>query len=109
MEIGAPRIGSCSKEHQKIYKEWFDVADSDNDGRVTGNNTINFLSMSNLSRQELKQVWAIADSKRQGYLGFKEFVIAMKTQEKSLDELIQKKKDPSNSSKPDSNDMNLSL
>ncbi|TYI58022.1 hypothetical protein E1A91_D11G323000v1 [Gossypium mustelinum] len=77
MEIGAPRIGSCSKEHQKIYKEWFDVADSDNDGRVTGNNAINFLSMSNLSRQELKQVWAIADSKRQGYLGFKEFVIAM--------------------------------
>ncbi|MBA0859047.1 hypothetical protein Goshw_002777, partial [Gossypium schwendimanii] len=77
MEIGAPRIGSCSKEHQKIYKEWFDVADSDNDGRVTGNNAIKFLSMSNLSRQELKQVWAIADSKRQGYLGFKEFVIAM--------------------------------
>ncbi|KAG4122787.1 hypothetical protein ERO13_D11G288300v2 [Gossypium hirsutum] len=130
MEIGAPRIGSCSKEHQKIYKEWFDVADSDNDGRVTGNNAINFLSMSNLSRQELKQVWAIADSKRQGYLGFKEFVIAMQLvslvqdgnelsheilkgdvdfenvkppKMEGLDELIQKKKDPSNSSKPDSN------
>ncbi|KAA3472548.1 EH domain-containing protein 1-like isoform X1 [Gossypium australe] len=94
MEIGAPRIGSCSKEDQKIYKEWFDVADS-----------------------ELKQVWAIADSKRQGYLGFKEFVIAMQKcwyttvdfenvkppKMEGLDELIQKKKDPSNSSKPDSN------
>ncbi|PPS18950.1 hypothetical protein GOBAR_AA01596 [Gossypium barbadense] len=129
MEIEAPRIGSCSKEHQKIYKEWFDVADSDNDGRVTGNNAISFLSMSNLSRQELKQVWAIADSKRQGYLGFKEFVIAMQLvslvqdgnelshdilkgdvdfenvkppKMEGLDELIQKKKDPSNSSKPDS-------
>ncbi|XP_073224447.1 EH domain-containing protein 1-like isoform X2 [Cicer arietinum] len=33
--------------------------------------------MSHLSRQELKQVWAIADSKREGYLGFKEFVISM--------------------------------
>jgi EH domain-containing protein 1 len=33
--------------------------------------------MSNLSRQDLKQVWAIADSKRQGYLGFQEFIIAM--------------------------------
>ncbi|QHN97447.1 Calcineurin-like metallo-phosphoesterase superfamily protein [Arachis hypogaea] len=30
-----------------------------------------------LSRQDLKQVWAIADSKRQRYLGFVEFIIAM--------------------------------
>ncbi|GJN26095.1 hypothetical protein PR202_gb13998 [Eleusine coracana subsp. coracana] len=33
--------------------------------------------MSNLSRSELKQVGAIADSKRQGYLGFYEFMTAM--------------------------------
>ncbi|ONM12373.1 EH domain-containing protein 1 [Zea mays] len=33
--------------------------------------------MSNLSKPELKQVWAIADSKRQGYLGFYEFMTAM--------------------------------
>ncbi|TKY46952.1 EH domain-containing protein 1 [Spatholobus suberectus] len=47
------------------------------DGRFTGNEAIKFFAKSNLSRQELKQVWAIADSKREGYLGFKEFVIAM--------------------------------
>ncbi|PPR86576.1 hypothetical protein GOBAR_AA34118 [Gossypium barbadense] len=28
MEIGSGRIGSCSKEHQKIYQEWFNFADS---------------------------------------------------------------------------------
>ncbi|GLT57525.1 hypothetical protein SLA2020_304910 [Shorea laevis] len=77
MEIGAGRIGSCSKEHEKIYQEWFNFADSDNDGRITGNDATKFFAMSNLSRQDLKQVWAIADSKRQGYLGFKDFIIAM--------------------------------
>ncbi|XP_040944866.1 EH domain-containing protein 1 isoform X6 [Gossypium hirsutum] len=33
--------------------------------------------MSNLLRPDLKQVWTTADSKRQGFLGFKEFVFAM--------------------------------
>uniref|UniRef100_A0A7N1A3D0 Uncharacterized protein n=1 Tax=Kalanchoe fedtschenkoi TaxID=63787 RepID=A0A7N1A3D0_KALFE len=77
MEIGSSSIGNCSKEHQKIYQDWFLVADSDGDGRITGNDATKFFSMSNLSRHDLKQVWAIADSKRQGYLGFKEFVTAM--------------------------------
>ncbi|GMI65455.1 EPS15 homology domain 1 [Hibiscus trionum] len=130
MEIETHQIGSCSKEHQKLYKEWFEVADSDNDGRFTGNNAIKFLAMSNLSRQDLKQIWAIADSKRQGYLGFKEFIFCMQLvslaqdgheishdllkgdvdfentkppKMEGLDELLEKKRDPSNSSKPDSN------
>ncbi|XP_010544277.1 PREDICTED: EH domain-containing protein 1 [Tarenaya hassleriana] len=77
MEIDSVAAGSCSKENQMIYQEWFDFADSDSDGRITGNDAIKFFAMSNLSRAELKQVWAIADSKRQGYLGFREFVIAM--------------------------------
>ncbi|XVF03785.1 hypothetical protein REPUB_Repub05bG0023000 [Reevesia pubescens] len=77
MEIGTGRIGSCSKEDQKIYQDWFNLADSDNDGRITGSDAIKFFSMSNLSRQDLKQVWATSDSRRQGYLGFKEFVFAM--------------------------------
>ncbi|KAJ3696192.1 hypothetical protein LUZ60_001569 [Juncus effusus] len=75
MEIGS--INSCSKEHQKIYGEWFSYADSDGDGRITGPDAIKFFSMSKLSRPELKQVWAIADSKRQGYLGFSEFITSM--------------------------------
>ncbi|KAH9652041.1 EH domain-containing protein 1 [Citrus sinensis] len=77
MEIGTGPIGSCSKDHQKIYLEWFNYADSDGDGRITGNDATKFFALSNLSRQDLKQVWAIADAKRQGYLGYREFIAAM--------------------------------
>ncbi|KAB1215148.1 EH domain-containing protein 1 [Morella rubra] len=77
MEIDSIPITSCSKEHQGIYQEWFSYADSDGDGRISGNDATKFFALSNLSRQDLKQVWAIADSKRQGYLGFKEFIAAM--------------------------------
>ncbi|KAG8066629.1 hypothetical protein GUJ93_ZPchr0004g40101 [Zizania palustris] len=49
----------------------------DGDGRVTGKDALKFFAMSQLSRPDLKQVWAIADSKRQGYLGFSEFMTAM--------------------------------
>ncbi|RXI03434.1 hypothetical protein DVH24_004086 [Malus domestica] len=77
MEISSVPISSCSKEHQNIYQEWFRFADSDTDGRITGSDAIKFFGMSNLNRQDLKQVWAMADSKRQGYLGFSEFVAAM--------------------------------
>ncbi|XP_045828629.1 EH domain-containing protein 1-like isoform X2 [Trifolium pratense] len=77
LEFDPIPIGSCSKEHHNIYQQWFNFADSDSDGRMTGNDATKFFAMSNLSRQDLKQVWAIADSKRQGYLGFQEFIIAM--------------------------------
>ncbi|KAF8077548.1 hypothetical protein N665_1029s0008 [Sinapis alba] len=70
-------IGTCLKEHQKIYKEWFNIADSDGDRHVSGNDATKFFSMSKLSRQELKQVWAVADSKRKGFLGLTEFITAM--------------------------------
>ncbi|ESW25993.1 hypothetical protein PHAVU_003G082600 [Phaseolus vulgaris] len=70
-------IHSCSKEQSTTYKEWFNSADSDGDGRISGNDATTFFSLSNLSRSQLKQVWAIADAKRQGFLGFQEFVIAM--------------------------------
>lgn len=84
MEIGSGAIGVCSKEQQKMFQEWFTLADSgylsthnrfsfsliyhqdvhrfvfsfrvDGDGRVTGNDAIQFFSMSHLSRAELKQV-----------------------------------------------------
>ncbi|KAL6010302.1 EH domain-containing protein 1 [Asimina triloba] len=90
MEIYSASTINCSREHQAIYQEWFSCADSDNDGRITGNDAIKFFSMSKLSRPELKQmdkhgayrkppyeVWAVADSKRQGFLGFTEFITAM--------------------------------
>ncbi|KAI6690596.1 hypothetical protein NL676_027424 [Syzygium grande] len=77
MEISPVPISTCSKENQQIYQEWFDCADSDGDGRITGSDAIKFFALSNLPRPDLKQVWAIADSKRQGFLGFGEFITAM--------------------------------
>ncbi|KAG5574476.1 hypothetical protein H5410_054610 [Solanum commersonii] len=77
MEIVSVPVASFTKEDEKIYQNWFNFADSDGDGRITGNDAIKLFSLSNLSKPELKQVWAIADSKRQGFLGFNEFVTAM--------------------------------
>ncbi|KAM1603681.1 hypothetical protein ACFX1Z_030256 [Malus domestica] len=53
-------ISSCSKDHQKIYQEWFRFVDSDADGRITGSDAIKFFGMANLNREELKQtVWKV--------------------------------------------------
>ncbi|KAF7004707.1 hypothetical protein CFC21_019903 [Triticum aestivum] len=65
------------KEQRSVYLRWFYLADDDADGRLTGKDALKFFAMSKLSRDDLKQVWAIADSKRQGYLGFAEFMTAM--------------------------------
>lgn len=70
-------VSLCPKEYQKVYQEWFNLVDSDGDGRITGNEATKFFALSKLSRQELKQVWATADKKRQGFLGFTEFITAM--------------------------------
>ncbi|CAJ2658278.1 unnamed protein product [Trifolium pratense] len=66
-----------SKEETATYQEWFNIADSDGDGRISGNEATKFFALSNLSRSQLKQLWALADNKRQGFLGFSEFVTAM--------------------------------
>jgi EH domain-containing protein 1 len=65
------------KQDEQTYKRWFDYADTDNDGRLTGPDVVKLFALSQLPRGHLKQVWAVADSKRQGFLGFKEFVAAM--------------------------------
>ncbi|CAJ2649447.1 unnamed protein product [Trifolium pratense] len=70
-------IHSSPNEQINTYQQWFILADSDGDGRVSGNDATKFFALSNLSRPQLKQVWAIADTKRQGFLGFEEFVTAM--------------------------------
>jgi len=65
------------KQDEQTYKRWFDYADTDNDGRLTGPDVVKLFALSQLPRGHLKQVWAVADAKRQGFLGFKEFVAAM--------------------------------
>lgn len=77
MEIMAKRSNDILKHDEKVYQRWFEYVDADGDGRITGDDAVKFFSLSQLSRPELKQVWAIADSKRQGFLSFKEFVSAM--------------------------------
>ncbi|XP_019169146.1 PREDICTED: EH domain-containing protein 1-like isoform X2 [Ipomoea nil] len=77
MEIASGPFTSCSKEQQKLFQDWFNFADSDGDGRVTGNDATKLFGMSDLSKPQLKQVWALADSKRQGFLGINEFTTAM--------------------------------
>ncbi|RAL49545.1 unnamed protein product [Cuscuta campestris] len=77
MEIASGPFTSCTKEQQKLYQNWFNLADSDGDGRITGTDATKLFALSNLSKLQLKQVWALADSKRQGYLGINEFITAM--------------------------------
>ncbi|VVA30727.1 PREDICTED: EH domain-containing [Prunus dulcis] len=50
-------VSLCPKEYQKVYQEWFNLVDSDGDGRITGNEATKFFALSKLSRQELKQVF----------------------------------------------------
>ncbi|KAL9146706.1 hypothetical protein ABFS82_13G127600 [Erythranthe guttata] len=77
MEFVSEKMDTCTKEQLKLYQNWFTSVDSDRDGRLTANDATEFFAMSHLTKPELKQVWAIADTKRQGYLGLKEFITAM--------------------------------
>ncbi|KAL2630169.1 hypothetical protein R1flu_014855 [Riccia fluitans] len=77
MDILSVRGRQYAKADEKTYQLWFDYADTDQDGRLTGPDAVKFFSLSQLPRADLKQVWAVADVKRQGFLGFKEFVTAM--------------------------------
>ncbi|KAK7355073.1 hypothetical protein VNO80_14318 [Phaseolus coccineus] len=56
MELAIVPVDSSFRDYQTLYEEWFNYADSDGDGRFTGHEAIKFFTMSNLSRQELKQV-----------------------------------------------------
>jgi hypothetical protein len=77
MDILSIRSANYSKQDEPLYKRWFEFADTDADGRLTGPDAVKFFSLSQLPRADLKQVWAVADVKRQGFLGFKEFITAM--------------------------------
>eukprot|EP00252_Welwitschia_mirabilis_P018650 TRINITY_DN4149_c0_g1_i1.p1 TRINITY_DN4149_c0_g1~~TRINITY_DN4149_c0_g1_i1.p1 ORF type:complete len:544 (-),score=111.30 TRINITY_DN4149_c0_g1_i1:210-1841(-) len=77
MDILDLRSHNYAKDDELLYRKWFEYADADRDGRVTGADAVRFFSLSQLPREQLKQIWAVADSKRQGFLGFKEFVTAM--------------------------------
>lgn len=60
-----------------MYRRWFQMADQDNDGRLTGPDAVRFFERSELSRDLLARVWANSDNRRQGFLDFASFVRAL--------------------------------
>ncbi|KAI3462284.1 hypothetical protein Pfo_018947 [Paulownia fortunei] len=60
------------------FEAYFQRADVDRDGRISGNEAVAFLQASNLPRQVLAQIWMYADQNRVGFLGRSEFYNALK-------------------------------
>ncbi|XP_042016866.1 intersectin-2-like isoform X2 [Salvia splendens] len=60
------------------FEAYFQRADVDRDGRISGSEAVNFLQASNLPRQVLAQIWTSADQNRLGFLGRQEFFNALK-------------------------------
>ncbi len=72
-----PSSTSTSSTIRAIYQNWFTIADSNGDGRVTGADAVSFFARSGLSQQALAKVWAYADERRAGYLDFGGFCKAL--------------------------------
>jgi len=60
-----------------IFDRWFQFADGDHDGRVTGKDAVVFFEKSGLPRDVLAKVWDMANSQRLGYLDRAAFHKAM--------------------------------
>ncbi|KAL3617723.1 hypothetical protein CASFOL_038044 [Castilleja foliolosa] len=60
------------------FEEYFQRADLDRDGRISGVEAVTFLQGSNLPRQVLAQIWAHADKNHIGFLSRPEFYNALK-------------------------------
>ncbi|KAG6400189.1 hypothetical protein SASPL_137014 [Salvia splendens] len=60
------------------FEEYFQKADADRDGRISGVEAVAFLQGSNLPRQVLAQIWMFADQNGTGFLSRPEFYNALK-------------------------------
>lgn len=65
------------KELKQLFATWFQAADQDRDGRLPGHDAVTFFERSNLPREQLAKVWALADNGRRGYLDVQTFSYAM--------------------------------
>lgn len=63
--------------NQMIFDRWFQFADRDSDGRVTGKDAVGFFEKSELPRDVLFKVWEMANSTKAGYLDKAAFHKAM--------------------------------
>ncbi|KAL3845038.1 hypothetical protein ACJIZ3_002441 [Penstemon smallii] len=60
------------------FEVYFQRADADRDGRISGNEAVAFFQATNLPKQVLAQIWNYADQNRTGFLGRSEFYNALK-------------------------------
>ncbi|XP_052202300.1 uncharacterized protein LOC127808033 isoform X2 [Diospyros lotus] len=60
------------------FEAYFQRADLDRDGRISGAEAVAFFQGSNLPKQVLAQIWMHADQRRTGFLGRTEFYNALK-------------------------------
>ncbi|XP_015893014.2 actin cytoskeleton-regulatory complex protein PAN1 [Ziziphus jujuba] len=60
------------------FDVYFQRADLDHDGRISGNEAVAFFQGSGLSKQVLAQIWAYADQRQTGFLGRAEFYNALR-------------------------------
>lgn len=67
----------AERELKKQFATWFQAADTDGDGRLTGGDAVEFFKRSGLPRDQLAKVWAMADSSRRGFLDQASFAKAM--------------------------------
>ncbi|CAA2989507.1 epidermal growth factor receptor substrate 15-like 1 isoform X1 [Olea europaea subsp. europaea] len=60
------------------FEAYFQRADMDRDGRISGNEAVAFFRGTNLPTPVLAQIWTYADQNRSGFLGRAEFYNALK-------------------------------
>eukprot|EP00798_Chlamydomonas_sp_ICE-L_P032141 gene32141-16666_t len=83
MQQARPRAGvtmpaqNIASNNAHVYDTWFQFADSDKDGRVTGKDAVTFFERCYLPKELLAKVWDMANSNRKGYLDRPAFHKAM--------------------------------
>lgn len=71
-------MAGAGNANMEQFETYFQRADLDRDGRISGAEAVNFLQGSNLPKQVLAQIWAHADQNHTGYLSRPEFYNALK-------------------------------
>ena len=59
------------------YQQVFQQTDADHDGKLTGGELVPVLMSLNAPNELLKDIWALADTDKDGVLNFQEFIIAI--------------------------------
>ncbi|KAG8953962.1 actin organization and endocytosis protein [Tulasnella sp. 424] len=75
---GGPNIPwALSKDERKRYDDIFRAWDAQGTGFISGKTALEVFGQSGLSKDDLKQIWDLADSTNRGSLNMPEFRIAM--------------------------------